>query len=200
MTLPADGHAVCIDFQGSPYKPAVLIPWLAQGIEASEQGGNPGHQVRETDVLGQVIIGAEPQSGYRVKFAVAGGQKNDRQLFGLGPQDPAQFETAFDVITQIDINDDKVGQARLERDHRLVARRISVDEIPFALECGYVIVADCSFILDDSDALGQNSSPLHSPQCATLHRCNAMPAPAPWPIDSLSFLKRQREVRNALLR
>ena len=54
----------------------------------------------QADVLGQVIIGAEPQTGNHVQVRIPRGQENNRQAFRQAAQFPAQFKPAFDFIAQ----------------------------------------------------------------------------------------------------
>jgi hypothetical protein len=67
--------------------------------------------VRQADVLGQVIVGAKTQARHRVEFAVSRSEKNDWQVLRAASQIAAQLEAAFDVILQIDIDDDEVRQS-----------------------------------------------------------------------------------------
>ncbi len=54
--------------------------------------------MRQADVLGQVIIGAEPLAGDRIELAVPRGQENNRQIAGATAEIAAKFESALDVI------------------------------------------------------------------------------------------------------
>jgi hypothetical protein len=52
---------------------------LRERVDASEQRDDARDQVLETDVLGEIVVGAEAQAGHGVEIAVACREKDDRQ-------------------------------------------------------------------------------------------------------------------------
>ena len=83
-------------------------------------------QMREAQILRQVVVGAETQAGDRVELAVARGQEDDRQLCGQRAQLATQLEAALRLVAQADVDHGEIGQARAERFDRFLARRRSV--------------------------------------------------------------------------
>ena len=132
---------------------------LLHRVQAPKQRGDACHQVRQADVLGQVIVGAEPQAGHGVELTVAGGQENDRQLGGTRAQFATQFEAALDIVPQIDIDDDEVRQACVEGLQCRLARVVGIDGVTLALERGNVVFANSRFVFDNRNAFGHGSTP-----------------------------------------
>jgi hypothetical protein len=121
--------------------------------EAPEQRGDARQQVRQADVLGQVIVGAEPQPGDRVEVAVARGQEDQRQARRAGAQLPAQLEAALGLRAEADVDDDEIGQARVEGVERLAPPPEGADPVTGAPERVGVVLADGGLVLDDGDVL-----------------------------------------------
>ncbi len=46
-------------------------------ITAAEQCCDPGEQMRQADVFGQVIVGTQPQAGDDIEIGIARGEKDD---------------------------------------------------------------------------------------------------------------------------
>jgi hypothetical protein len=65
----------------------------AQGADPTEQGTDPGLQVNQADVLGQVVVGAEAEAGDDVDVLVARGEEDDGQFPAAGAQLAAQLES-----------------------------------------------------------------------------------------------------------
>ncbi len=106
--LPLYGHSVRIDFEIAARDAPVVGVRLLQRIQSAEQCGDPRHQVRQADVLCQIVVGAEAQPGHRIELTVAGRQENNRQIGRLCAQLAAQFEAALDVVLEVDIDDDEI--------------------------------------------------------------------------------------------
>ena len=129
----------------------------AQRVDAAEQRIHARDQVRQRQVLGEEIVGAEPQARHRVELAVARGEENDRQLGRQAAQLAAQLEAAFGFVLERDVDDGEVRQARGEGRHGLAAIRIAAHRVAFAREGRGVVVADGAFVFDDGDGLFHGS-------------------------------------------
>ncbi len=80
LIVPADRHAIDVDFQLSPCDSIFFGMRFLHCVETPEQGGNPRHQVWQADVFGQVIVRAEAEAGDRIEFRIPCGQENNRQV------------------------------------------------------------------------------------------------------------------------
>ncbi len=69
--FPEYGHAVGVDVKIAAGQPAIVRLRFLHGIQPTKQRCNSRHQVRQADVLGQIIVRAEPQPRDRVQFTVA---------------------------------------------------------------------------------------------------------------------------------
>ena len=92
-------------------------------VAAAEQRRDARGEVRQADVLGQVVVGAQAQAGDDVEIAVARGEEDDRQRRRQRAQFAAQREAAVDLVAQADVDDREVGQARAKRGERSRAIR-----------------------------------------------------------------------------
>ncbi len=77
---PEHSHAIGVDLELTPAKAVSGRRRLLERIESPEQGGDARHQVRQADVLGQIVVGAETQARHGIELAVPRGQKDDRQI------------------------------------------------------------------------------------------------------------------------
>ncbi len=125
----------------------------AQRVDAAEQRVHARDEMRQRQILGEEIVGAEPQARHRVELAVARGQENDGQLGRQAAQFAAQLEAAFGFVFERDVDDREVGQPRGEGRHGVAAVRIAAHGITLAREGGGVVVADGAFVFDDGDGL-----------------------------------------------
>ena len=94
-------------------KPHVLEVLRLDGVvellgEGNLYGGHARHEMLQGDVLGQVVVSAEPQARYLVNLAVARRQEDDRQVGRARPQLAAQLEAPFGILAQPDIDDGEV--------------------------------------------------------------------------------------------
>ncbi len=105
LLLPAGVQAVQVQQQLTALQAVILLAGLVQRIQTPEQGGDTSRQMGQADVLGKVIIGPQAQAGDGVEFAVAGGQKQDRQVRCPLSQFPAQIKAAFNFILQTNVDD-----------------------------------------------------------------------------------------------
>ena len=121
---------------------------------APQQRRDAREQVRQADVLGEVVVRTEPQARNDVEIAVARGEEDDRQRGGERAQLAAQLEPRVGVAAQADAEDRKVGPARAHRGERLGARAVGAHlEAVLAQRLG-VVRADGRIVLDDRDAAG----------------------------------------------
>ncbi len=112
----------------------------------------------EADVLGQVVVRAEPEPGNHIELAVASGQKNDRQFRRLGPQFTAQVEAAFHLVAQVDVDDDQVRQRHPAGFQRRAPFAIAADAVAVFLERRRVVFANGWFVFNDGDVPGHTKS------------------------------------------
>jgi hypothetical protein len=128
-------------------------------VHAPEQSRDSREQVRQRDVLRQVVVGPEAQARHRVELAVARGQEQDRQRRGQRAQLAAQREAAVDLVPEADVDHGEIGQARAAGRER--ARPVGVDRHLVALPAEHVRVVrpDGGVVLDDRDAAGHLASP-----------------------------------------
>src|SRR6056297_1080589 len=101
---PVRLEAVGVQAQLAPLKDAVWAGGVGQRPCAAEQRGDPRQQVRQADVLGEVVIRAQSQARDGVEIAVARGEENQRQPRRAGPQFAAQFEAALGFVAQADVD------------------------------------------------------------------------------------------------
>ena len=73
-------------------------------------------QLGDGNILAQVVIRAQAQSGDDIEILVARRQKQDRQGRRPGSQFAAQLESAFGLVTQPDVDGGLVGGASLLAD------------------------------------------------------------------------------------
>ena len=130
----------------------------AQRVDAAEQRVHARDQVRERQILGEEVVGAEAQAGDRIELAVARRQENDRQLRRQAAQFAAQLEATLGLVFERDVDDREVGQARGEGRHGLAPVRIAAHGITLARERRGVVVADGAFVFDDGDGLFHRGS------------------------------------------
>ena len=123
-------------------------------LGATEERRDARKQVRQAHVLGQVVVGAQPQARDHVEVAVARGEKDDRQRRRERAQVAAQGEAAVDVGAQADVDQGEIGQARAQGAERLAAPRVRRHlEAVLAQRLG-VVGADGRVVFDDGDAAG----------------------------------------------
>src|SRR6185503_3499925 len=84
--LPLNAHSIAIERQRSLLEPLAGSVPCAQRLDAAEQRRHAREQVLDAGAFGEVVVGAEPQTGYGVELALAGSQKDDRKLGRLRPQ------------------------------------------------------------------------------------------------------------------
>ena len=80
LILPAHRHSIEIQLKVAATEQRLPRVRSLHRIETAKQCGDPRHEVGQADVLGEVVIRAEPQAGYGIELAVACGQENDRQI------------------------------------------------------------------------------------------------------------------------
>ena len=151
--VPGGLHLLAVDRQcTAPYDLSGIVG-PTQGIDAPEQRRDARRQMRQADILGEEVIGAEPQSRDCIEFAVPGGQKDDGQLRRQRPQIAAQIESAFGLILQRYVDNGQIRQANVERLHGGLAIAIGLDRIAVASQRRRVILAQSRLVLDNGDLL-----------------------------------------------
>ncbi len=109
--------------------------------------------MRQADILGQKIIGAQPQSRDGVQFAVPGGEKDDGQLGRERAEVAAQIETAFRLVLERNVDDGQIGQPGMERLHGGLAVAVGLDRVAVPRQRRRVILAQSRLVLDYRDVL-----------------------------------------------
>src|SRR5690606_16626784 len=125
---------------------------LREHVDAPEQRRDARQQVRQTDVPGEVIVGAQPQAGDDVDLRVARRQHQDRQRRRALAQPAAQLEAAVGLVTEADVDDRHVGQPRSERHLRIAPFPEALDVEALPDQRVAQVLANGGFVLDDGDA------------------------------------------------
>ena len=118
---------------------------------APKQRRHPRRQVRQADILGEEVVGAEPQARDGIQLAVAGREKNDGQLGRHRSQVPAQVEST--LVLERNIDDGEIGQMAVECLHGSLAVGVTLDRVAMPRQGRRVILAQSRLILDDGDVL-----------------------------------------------
>src|SRR5262245_35272761 len=94
---------------------------LFHGSAAAQDGSDASSELTEAERLGDVIVGAELETGNAVAFAGFRRQHDDREMTGIGPRSEhaAYLEAAQD--RQVEIEDDQIGRPRRHGFQRCVA-------------------------------------------------------------------------------
>ena len=82
FAFPVDFHPFHRQFQLTAFQPFFLAAVSRQRLDAPEQRDHARNQVRQRDVLGQVVVRTKAETGNNVKIGIARGQKNNRQATG----------------------------------------------------------------------------------------------------------------------
>src|SRR6266702_2270649 len=82
---------------------------------------------------------------------------------GLPFHDAAQREAPVGLLAQADVDHGEIGEPRLERAHRLAARRVRAHLVAVLPERVSVVGADCGVVFDDGDAAGHGRLGLSPP-------------------------------------
>jgi len=107
--------------------------------------------MRQAHVLGQIVVGAEPQTGNDVEIRIARGKKDDRQRWRKRPQLAAQRKTAVDVVGKPDVDDGEIGKPCTKRVQCIYPGRVGRDFVALLAQDVGVIGADHGFVFDDGD-------------------------------------------------
>ena len=121
-------------------------------IAPSEKRRDPGEQMRQAHVLGQVIVCAQPQARNDIEIGIARGEKDDGHRRRHRAELAAQREAAVDVVAQPDVDDREVREPGAECRERVGAIGVRRDLIALLAQHIDVIPADRWLVLDDSDA------------------------------------------------
>ena len=121
-------------------------------VAAAEQCRDARGEMRQADVLRQIIVGAEAQAGHRVEIAVARGEEEYRHRRRQRTQFATKREAAVDVVGQPDVDDREVGKARAKRGERVAPIRVGGDLVTLFAQDVRVVVANRGFVLDDGYA------------------------------------------------
>jgi hypothetical protein len=128
-----------------------LFPGLGPGIGPSQQGGNPRQQVIHAHVLGDIVIGAQPQAVNGIDVTVPCCQKNDGNGFGQAAQVLAQGKAAFGFIAQSHVNNGQIGQGGAQHLESTGAVTIGRHPVTPALEGVTVVFPDGGFVFNQHD-------------------------------------------------
>ena len=150
--VPVRGQAQHVELERTALEDVFAGRRRSGEFAAAEQRGDARRQMRQARVLGQVVVGAQAQSGDDVEVAVARRQEDDRQRRRHRAQFPRQREAAVDVVAQADVDERQVGQPRAERGERVGAIGVRRDFVAVPAQRLRVVGADRGFVLDDRDA------------------------------------------------
>ncbi len=170
---PARGDALQVEPQ-----PAAIDHVLARGIrshrvDAPEERRDARHEVRQADVLREVVVGAQPQAGDDVELAIARGEEEDRERGRERAQLAAEGEAPVDLGPEPDVDDREIRQARAEGGHGAGPIGEGRDLVALPPQHVGVVLAERGVVLDDGDASAHGSAP-------GLLAWNIAHRPAPW--------------------
>ena len=172
MLRPMGFHALEIEPEPSALEHVFGGRRRAHDFDAPEQRRDARQQMRQADVLGQVVVRAHAQAGHGVEVAIPCRQENDRQGGRHGAQFAAQREPALDFIRQPDVDQGEVRQA----DAHCLERVGTIGEgrhfVALASEHIRVVLADRGVVFDNGYAPGHG----WSLQKNTFHRKDAKDA------------------------
>jgi len=107
--------------------------------------------MRQTDVLGEIVVGTHAQAADSVKVVVSGGQKDDGQGVGHRSQRLAQREAAVVFALQPDVDDGQIGQTDVEGAHGITPVRIGLHVVALLAQNIRVILANGGLVFHDCD-------------------------------------------------
>src|SRR5690606_33774056 len=108
-------------------------------------------------VLGDVVVGTEPQAGHDVDLGIARRQDQDRQAGSAAAQPATEFEAALGLVAEPDVDDGEVRQAAVEPLLRGLPIGVGGDLETMARQGVAQVVADGRFVFDDGDASGHDA-------------------------------------------
>ncbi len=108
--------------------------------------------MREAHVLGQIVVGTEPQPRDDVEIRIARRKKEDRHRRRQRAQLAAQREAAVDVVGKPDVDQREIGKPRPKRCQRVGAVRVRGDVVALLAQRIGVVGADRRLVLDDGNA------------------------------------------------
>ncbi len=152
-SVPVNTHRVQVYRQVTALDQLVLGDRLRQGFNSTQQRHNSGDKMRQTYVLGEIVIGTKTQTGDSIEFAVPCRKENYGYGFGVASQFTAEFETALDFILQGDVHDGEVRQPIPKGFHSLLPVAESSHLIAVAFEGRYVVLPDGRFVFDNRNVL-----------------------------------------------
>ncbi len=132
LALPQHLQALAVERECAALHRLRAVGGPRQRLDAAEQGVHARQQVREAEVLGEEVVGAEAQARHGVELGVARGQEDDRQLGAAGAQLAAQLVAAFGFLAERNVDDHEVGEPRGEGLQRGTAARIGAHGMALA--------------------------------------------------------------------
>ena len=152
LAAPLHGKAVQVERERATRQQIFGGCGFAREVCTAKQRRYARQQMRQTHVLGDVIIRPHAQAGHGVEIAVTRGEKNNRQRTRQRAQLAAQGKAAIDLVTQPDIEQGQFGQACAHALQRLRAAGVLHDFIAVLLQCVGVVGADGGVIFNNGDA------------------------------------------------
>ena len=149
---PAGGEALHVQGELAANHDIVDALRLPLHVHAPEQGRDAREQVRQADVLGEVVVGPHAQAGHDVYVAVAGREEDDRQLGRQDAQVAAQGEAAVVFVPEADVQYRQIGQPRLARRDRFGARTVGLNFVAVLFQRIGIVGADGRIVLDQGNA------------------------------------------------
>ena len=118
LPVPCRAEAIEIECQRAALYELRWFVVGSQSVDAPEQRCDAGEQMFERNAFGQVVVRTQSQARNDIELAFSSCQKNNRQLRRACAKLAAELEAAFDLRAEIDVDDDEIRKAVLERRQR----------------------------------------------------------------------------------
>ena len=120
---------------------------------AAEHRADARRELAQAERLGDVVVGAEVETGDAVRLACPGRQHDDRQRRRGRPRPQEAADLGAVQDRQIQVEDQQVRRRVADRPEGRVAGRDDVDAgVALALERVLDELGDVDFVFDDQDA------------------------------------------------